>query len=167
MPRWMPHAITVVGYFLSGVAGLQLGMLQGYASPLFPAAGWALAALLLYGARAAGSMGGRLPDEPGCRGRQRAVWTASSGAIAALIAIGACVQAWLGSVLIRRRLGEAWQRLEQDAEILQFTSCSADRSPVSFRRRSGCRRWWHSASFRCRIFRSRGGTGGWAIRWAC
>ena len=122
MPRWMPHAITVVGYFLSGVAGLQLGMLQGYASPLFPAAGWALAALLLYGPRVlpavwAGAFLTNLVVEIG----NGAVWTVSSGAIAALIAIGACVQAWLGSVLIRRRLGEAWQRLEQDAEILQFT----------------------------------------------
>ena len=51
MFRWMPHAITVLGYFLSGVAGLQLGVLQGYASPLFPAAGWALAALLVFGPR--------------------------------------------------------------------------------------------------------------------
>jgi len=118
----MPHAITTLGYFLSGVAGLQLGVLQGYASPLFPAAGWALAALLVFGPRVlpavwVGAFFTNLVVEIG----NGAVWTASSGAVAALIAVGACVQAWLGSALVRRRLGDAWRRLENDHEIIAFS----------------------------------------------
>lgn len=42
MHRWSPSAITALGYLLPGVAGLQSGALQGYASLLFFAAGWAL-----------------------------------------------------------------------------------------------------------------------------
>ena len=122
MPRWMPYAITVLGYFLSGVAGLQLGVLQGYASPLFPAAGWALAALLVFGPRVlpavwVGAFLTNLVVEIG----NGAVWTLSSGAVAALIAVGACLQALLGSTLVRRRLGDAWRQLENDGEIISFS----------------------------------------------
>jgi PAS domain S-box-containing protein len=118
----MPHAITALGYFLPGVAGLQLGVLQGYASPLFPAAGWALAALLVYGPRVlpavwVGAFLTNLVVELG----NGAVWSASAGAIAALIAVGACLQGLLASVLVRRHLGDAWQRLENDTDILSFT----------------------------------------------
>ncbi len=122
MPRWMPYAITTLGYFVSGVAGLQLGVLQGYASPLFPAAGWALAALLVFGPRMlpavwVGAFLTNLVVEIG----NGAVWTMSSGAVAALIAIGACVQALLGSILVRRRIGDAWRHLENDGDIIAFS----------------------------------------------
>jgi len=118
----MPLLITAIGYLILGVAGLQLGVLQGYASPLFPAAGWALAALLMYGPRVlpavwVGAFLTNLLVEIG----NGAVWSASSGAVAALIAVGACVQGWLGSMLIRRRLGEAWRQLENDGDILWFS----------------------------------------------
>jgi PAS domain S-box-containing protein len=122
MSRWTPHAITLLGYFVSGVAGLQLGVLQGYASPLFPAAGWALAALLVFGPRVlpavwVGAFLTNLVVEIG----NGAVWTASSGALAALIAVGACLQALLGSALVRGRLGDAWRQLENDGEIIAFS----------------------------------------------
>ena len=122
MSRWMPYAITALGYFVSGVAGLQLGVLQGYASPLFPAAGWALAALLVFGSRVlpavwVGAFLTNLVVEIG----NGAVWTLSSGAVAALIAVGACAQALLGSALVRRRLGDAWRQLENNGEIIAFS----------------------------------------------
>ncbi|MDQ5877740.1 MAG: hypothetical protein QG638_472 [Pseudomonadota bacterium] len=122
MSRWMPYAITTLGYFVSGVAGLQLGVLQGYASPLFPAAGWALAALLVFGPRVLpavwiGAFLTNLVVEIG----NGAVWTLSSGAVAALIAVGACMQALLGSALVRRRLGDAWRQLENDGDIIAFS----------------------------------------------
>ena len=119
MPRWMPHAITVVGYFLSGVAGLQLRMLRVIRPPS-PAAGWALAALLLYGARVLPGMG-RAPSWRTWLSRSAPVWTASSGHRGTDRDWRLCPGLAGQSVLIRRRLGEAWQRLEQDAEILQFT----------------------------------------------
>jgi PAS domain S-box-containing protein len=122
MKRWTPQAVALLGYFLPGVAGLQLGMLQGYASPLFPAAGWALAALLVFGPRVlpalwVGAFLTNLVVEIG----NGAVWTASSGAVAALIATGACAQGMLARLLVRRRLGEAWRVLENDTDILWFT----------------------------------------------
>ena len=118
----MPYAITVLGYFVSGVAGLQLGVLQGYASPMFPAAGWALAALLVFGPRVlpavwVGAFLTNLVVEIG----NGAVWTMSSGAVAALIAVGACLQALAGSVVVRRRLGDAWRHLENDGDIITFS----------------------------------------------
>ncbi len=122
MPRWMPYAVTALGYFLPGVAGLQLGVLQGYASPLFPAAGWALVALLCYGPRVlpavwVGAFLTNLVVELG----NGAVWSMSSGFVAALIATGACLQGWLGSFLVQRQLGDAWRRLERNADIFRFT----------------------------------------------
>ena len=122
MSRWIPFAATALGYVVTGVAGLQLGVLQGYASPLFPAAGWALAALLVFDRRVLpavwiGAFLTNLAVEIG----NGAVWTMSSGAVAALIAVGACLQGWLGSVLVRRRLGEAWQQLENDGDIMAFS----------------------------------------------
>jgi len=118
----MPYTITLLGYFVAGVAGLQLGVLQGYASPMFPAAGWALAALLVFGPRMLPAVWvaaflTNLVVEVG----NGLVWTLSSGAVAAVIAVGASLQAWLGSVLVRRRLGDAWRRLENDDEIIAFS----------------------------------------------
>lgn len=122
MSRWMPHAITALGYFVSGVAGLQLGVLQGYASPMFPAAGWALAALLVFGPRVLPAVWvGAFLTNLVVELSNGAVWTMSSGAVAALIAVGACVQALLGSALVRRRLGDAWRQLENDGDIIAFS----------------------------------------------
>ena len=46
--RWL----VVVGYLVLGTLGLSLAIPPGYASPVFPAAGFALAVLIHYGNRA-------------------------------------------------------------------------------------------------------------------
>jgi len=121
MSALKPYAIGALGYFVLGVAGLQLAVPPGYASPMFPAAGWALAVLLYFGNRV-------LP----------AVWLGSflinvfvalskggdlsmtTAAVAAAIAVGSTLQGALARWLVERRLGNRWRWLETDHEIFQF-----------------------------------------------
>jgi len=44
-------ALTAIGYVLAGLAGLSLAIPPGYASPLYPAAGVAIASVLVFGRR--------------------------------------------------------------------------------------------------------------------
>ncbi len=109
-----------LAYVALGAVGLTLAIPPGYASPVFPAAGLALACALLFGFRV-------LP----------AVWLASfflnlshawlngsltpkTAAVAAMIAIGATTQAWAGSFLIRRLMGEAWRGLQSEQNLFRF-----------------------------------------------
>ncbi|HQG99654.1 MAG TPA: CHASE domain-containing protein [Smithellaceae bacterium] len=109
-----------LAYVALGAAGLTLAIPPGYASPVFPAAGLALACLLLFGPRV-------LPG----------IWTASfllncshawlfgslspkTAAVAAVIAVGATAQAWVGSALIRRTMGQAWRGLESERHLFRF-----------------------------------------------
>lgn len=109
-----------LAYIVLGAAGLTLAIPPGYASPVFPAAGLALACLLLFGRRV-------LPG----------IWLASfllnlsnawlsgslnpkTAAVAAVIAVGATMQAWVGSVLICRSLGQAWRSLDSEHHLFRF-----------------------------------------------
>jgi len=109
-----------LAYVALGAVGLTLAIPPGYASPVFPAAGLALACVLLFGRRV-------LP----------AVWLASfllnfsnawlhgslnptTAAVAAVIAVGATTQAWVGSLLIRRSMGEAWRGLRSEQDLFRF-----------------------------------------------
>ena len=48
--RWLlPAVLTALGYFVAGELALQLAIPPGYASPLYPSAGLALAAVLEIG----------------------------------------------------------------------------------------------------------------------
>ena len=111
---------TGLAYILLGGVGLLLAIGPGYASPIFPASGLALALVLLFGARA-------LPG----------VWLGSavvnmviallhgtlnpaSTAVALLIACGATAQAWLGFWLVNRRLSSVWHNLERELDALIF-----------------------------------------------
>lgn len=107
-------------YVLLGAASLLLAVAPGFASPVFPSAGLALACVLRLGRSA-------LPG----------VWLGSALlnlfhawlngkpdlmalAVASLIGTGAMLQAWVGSWLVRRGLGTAWQDLEGEKDILRF-----------------------------------------------
>jgi len=109
-----------LAYVALGAAGLTLAIPPGYASPVFPAAGLALACTLLFGPRV-------LPG----------IWTASfllncshawllgslspkTAAVAAVIAVGATAQAWVGSALIRRTMGQAWRGLDSERHLFRF-----------------------------------------------
>jgi PAS domain S-box-containing protein len=107
-------------YMILGAAGLTLAIPPGYASPVFPAAGFALACGLWFG-----------------RGALLAVWMGSAllnlshawlggtlsgatAAVAAVIATGAWVQAWLGCYLVNRWQGPAWMQLEREQDVFAF-----------------------------------------------
>ena len=48
--RWvLATLLTATGYFVAGKLALMLAIPPGYASPLYPGAGLALAAVLVYG----------------------------------------------------------------------------------------------------------------------
>lgn len=109
-----------LAYALLGMAGLMLAIPPGYASPVFPASGLALACALWYGRRA-------LPG----------VWLGSvllnilhswlgdtlnpaATAVAIVIATGAAAQAWAGCWLVNRFLGPAWRDLKNESDALWF-----------------------------------------------
>lgn len=112
--------ICAVAYIGLGALGLTLALPPGYASPIFPAAGFALGVVLHYGYSA-------LPT----------VWFASalmnlglaylngnlgleSGFLAIYIGMGASIQAGLGSFLIHRFASKDWFRFENEAHAIGF-----------------------------------------------
>jgi len=107
-------------YLLLGAAGLLLAIPPGYASPVFPAAGLALAASLQFGPRV-------LPG----------IWLASAVlnlgkawysetlspttiVLALAIGVGASLQAGAGAWLVQRWQGPAWRALEQEQDAFRF-----------------------------------------------
>lgn len=112
--------LIVIGYVALGEIGLALAIAPGYASPVFPAAGLALAVALRFGMRA-------LP----------AIWLgswilnlgvaqlngnlSSSALLVAMgIATGAVLQAWVGYLMVNLWGARTWQRLDQEREIFHF-----------------------------------------------
>ena len=127
MPPSSPFPTAVTHNLLISLAYIALGWLAtglavagGYASPVFPAAGLALAAVLYLG----------VPALPG-------VWIGSmalhlllayvnsslstADTIAAMaIASGATAQAWLGRALIQRWQGDEWRTLDNATAVFRF-----------------------------------------------
>jgi len=96
LPHWPLVLLgTALAYGVLAWAALQLAIPPGHASPLFPAAGVALACVLVFGWRAAlgVALGAFLQSlTPG----------GPSPAAAALIALGATLQAAFGALLVKR-----------------------------------------------------------------
>ena len=95
-------AATSAAYFVVAIVSLKLAIPPGYATPLFPAAGIALASVLMHGKRmtigvAVASFAATLLMSPG--GPQ---WSPASWLLPAVIAVGASLQAVVGAWLIRR-----------------------------------------------------------------
>jgi two-component sensor histidine kinase/integral membrane sensor domain MASE1 len=100
-------AITACAYWLAAKAALWLAIEPGYSTPVWPAAGFALAAVLLWGRPMAlgvvlGSAAANLPT-----GFEPAIDVGAGGAIALSLGIGlgAAAQALLGAWLIERFVG--------------------------------------------------------------
>ena len=118
-PGWRLPAVALI-YALLGAAGLALALPPSYASPLFPASGFALSVVLWYGAPmlaavALGSMGMELVLY-GITG----TLSVANLLLALGLAAGATLQVWLGRTLVRRGLGEHWRRLENEKEVFLF-----------------------------------------------
>ena len=112
-------ATMALGYFALGMLGISLAIAPGYASPIFPAAGLAVACLLWSGRRAwpaiwLGSLALNLAipwlyGEPGLRG----------GLSALGVATGATLQALAARHLVLRFVGDGWKSLETERDILR------------------------------------------------
>jgi PAS domain S-box-containing protein len=109
--------MIALAYALLGAIGLKLAIPPGYASPVFPAAGLALACVLMFEYRAI----------PG-------IWLGSfvlnishtwvigqlnptTTVLSAAVAIGSSFQAWTGSRLVNRWQGSAWRDMEQEQDV--------------------------------------------------
>jgi len=112
-------SVVFMVYWLLGGLGLSLGTYPGYVSPVFPAAGFAVA-LMLWSANKVwpGIWLGSLALNLGV-----AWWNGDlnlNTAITALgIASGATLQALVASRLVQSRVKNAWSSLEQEKDILR------------------------------------------------
>ncbi len=113
-------ALTTLAYVGLGGISLLLAVAPGYASPLFPSAGLALAAMLHLGrpALVAVWFGSALLNliNAWLSGKPESL----SLSIAALIGTGAAMQAGAGAWLISRVMGERWRELESERDVVRF-----------------------------------------------
>ena len=94
--------ITALAYTLAGLFALQLAIPPSYASPLYPSAGIALAAVLVYGQRVVPAVLLGAFCVNATLSAQRGNLALSALGLPACIALGAALQAWLGASLVRR-----------------------------------------------------------------
>ncbi|WP_298832168.1 PAS domain S-box protein [uncultured Piscinibacter sp.] len=102
-PRWIwVIAGTALAYLLAGLLALQLAIPPSYASPLYPSAGIALAAVLVYGRLAVpGVVLGAFCVNLSLSALRGNLDLTALG-VPALIALGSGAQAWLGAWLMQR-----------------------------------------------------------------
>ncbi|KAA6184466.1 EAL domain-containing protein [Thiohalocapsa marina] len=116
MPLLKLQFAIALAYALLAAAGMVLAIPPGYASPLFPAAGLALAVALQFGRTALpgiwlGSAGANL-----WHSWHVGILSPTTTVLAVVIGIGAMLQAWFGAWLVRRWQGARWQALEQEQD---------------------------------------------------
>ncbi len=93
---------TALAYLIAGLASLHLAIPPSYASPLYPAAGIALAAVLVCGrAAVAGTALGAFGVNVTLSALRGNLELAAMG-VPLLIGAGAAAQAWLGATLVQR-----------------------------------------------------------------
>ncbi len=114
------NLLVCLSYLLLGRIALLLAVPPGYAMAIYPPAGLALAAVLIGGRRLLPSVGiGSLLLNVWISVDQQQQLTATSFSLLGVIAIGAMLQAWLGSWLIKKVVGYP-QALDNNRSILQF-----------------------------------------------
>jgi len=112
--------LVTLAYVLLGAAGLSLGTVSGYASPVFPAAGLALACGLWFGWRAFSGiwLGAILVNI--LPAWFNGMLNPTTAAAALLIATGATAGAWAGCRLVVHFMGPAWRTLENGRDAFLF-----------------------------------------------
>ncbi len=114
------NVYAAMGYALLGFLGLLLAIPPGYASPVFPAAGLALALTLVSDYRLLpGIWVGSLGLNIWVAWSQNDL-TQNSILIAALLGMGAMLQAAIGAWLVRRFVQDRWRILMREQEIFTF-----------------------------------------------
>ncbi len=125
-----PLALTWVAYLLAGASGLALAIPPGYASPLYPAAGVALASVIVHGRwmLLAVALGAACVN---------AALTAARGTVALdawllplIIGAAAAMQAWAGAALVRRFVRQPLA-LSSPTDVGRFFACCVASSVVS------------------------------------
>lgn len=114
----MTVLVTTFTYWALGALGLSFAIAPGYASPIFPAAGFAVAMLLWFDRRAwPGVWLGSLLLNMGAAWLQGDLgWR--SALVAAGIASGSTVQALAAWWLVHRKVKNGWQALELERDIV-------------------------------------------------
>jgi PAS domain S-box-containing protein len=121
--RWLLRVLaTALAYWIAGKLALLMAIPPGYATSVWPAAGFALSALLVWGNRAAPGVAlgsfcvnvGTAFDSSSTEALTRSL------ALALIIAVGAMLQALVGAELIRRCVGFP-TALEDEPSITRFT----------------------------------------------
>ncbi|CAN5718652.1 hypothetical protein BH11PSE8_BH11PSE8_35730 [soil metagenome] len=117
-------ALTVAAYYLSGLATLLLGIPPGYATPLFPAAGVALACVLVFGPRVlpAVAIGSFVLNTT--LGAQHAPVDLPALLLPGCMAVGATLQAWAGAALIQRLVRQPLTLSEPRDLAKFFVACA-------------------------------------------
>lgn len=120
--RWGALSIAALAagvYLLLGIAGIAFATDSGYASPIFPAAGFAVAVMLWSGGRAwPGLWVGSFLLNLGVAAWHGNVDAHSLGAAAA-IGCGAVLQGVAARWLLVRSVGVGWQTLESERHIFR------------------------------------------------
>ena len=122
--RWaVIVAVTLVAYVLVGLAGVMLGSTSTLASPMYPAAGVALACVIVYGWRVLPSvaLGGFVV---GSWVVARQGLTHHALLLPLAMAAGAALQAWVGAHLVKRFLPSPL-KLSAPREIAGFFALGA------------------------------------------
>src|SRR5450755_152250 len=126
LARWgIPFALTTFAYAAAGMLALLLAIPPGFASPLFPAAGIALASVLVYGSRMLGAVAlgsfcinATLILAHG----QRDIRVF---AVPVIVCLAATLQAGVGAALVRRLVRQPLT-LTLPADVARFmASCAA------------------------------------------
>ncbi|MCK9382598.1 MAG: CHASE domain-containing protein [Sulfuritalea sp.] len=112
-------ALTVAGYLLLGALGLNFAIAPGYVSPVFPAAGFAVAILLWSDGRAwPGIWLASFALNLGVTGLYGELdWRTTL--VAAGIGAGATLQALAARWLLLRHVGKGWQSMETERDIVR------------------------------------------------
>ncbi len=101
--RWiLPFVLTTIAYAAAGIAALPLAIPPGYASPLCPAAGIALASVLVYGRRMLGAVALGAFGVNVALIAARGTGDAGALALPLVVALGAALQAGVGAALVQR-----------------------------------------------------------------
>ena len=113
-------ALVASVYAILGGIGLALAIPPGYASPVFPASGFALAVLLRFGVRSASAvwLGSMLLNS--VLAVTQGQFGVTSVIIAAGIGIGAALQAAAGWALLHKSWDAGGDTLESEREVIRF-----------------------------------------------
>lgn len=118
-------AAVGLGYALLGAFGLSLAIPPGYASPVFPAAGLAVALALYYGNRVLpGVWLGSLSVNLAVAWQHNNLGMVSL-AVAMAVASGATLQTWIARSAVQRWSDQTWRSLVSEKDIILFLSLAA------------------------------------------